>query len=158
MKKLYLLLLALPLMFAAVSCHDDDDDMPQVKISLNYENGAVNGSNVYVVKPDTLVIESVNVTAVRPGHVATCVGPVNYWLSGYPIGTSFIAPFGARIATNDLEVGQYSLTLTMGIAEEGYSLATAMASVMVNVVADANDIPVPATGLSDEMPIDFKYQ
>ena len=56
MKKLLFLLLALPLLGLAVSC-DDDDNLPKVDITFSYTNGTVVGSQVYVVKPDTLYID-----------------------------------------------------------------------------------------------------
>lgn len=159
MKKLLFFMLALPLMAIAVSsCSDDDKDLPQVKIGFTYSNGVVSDGQVYVVQPDTLSVDSISVTAVRAGHVAACVGPVNYWLDGYPQGSSFIAPFGISILSGDLELGTHTLTVNMGIAEEGYALATAVTSIKINVVADSADIPSSAVGLSNEMPVDYSFQ
>lgn len=157
MKKLLSFFLALPLLAFMAACNDDDDT-PQVEISFTYSGAVVSDGAVYVVKPDTLVVESVNVVPVRQGHKATCTGPVNYWLNGYPLATSFIAPYGVRIPTDGLDVGAYKLSANMGIAEEGYALATALVSVQINVVADSTDIPQPATGLTNEMPVPHTFQ
>lgn len=157
MKKLLALFLMLPMLAFLPAC-DDDDDMPQVNISFSYSGGVVADGLVYVVKPDTLVVESINVVPVRQGHKAICTGPVNYWLDGYPIATSFISPFGVRIPTDGLEIGTHTLSANMGIAEEGYSLATAMVSMKISVVADTDDIPQPSGGTTTEMPVSHTFE
>lgn len=158
MKKLLLFLLALPLLAIAVSSCDSDKDLPQVKIGFTYTNAVVSDGRVYVVQPDTLYIDSISVVPLSPGHVAACVGPVNYWLDGYPLGASFMPPFGIGIPTGSLMVGTHTLTVNMEIAEEGYALATAVSAIRFNVVADSTDIPSSATGLSNEMPVDFSFE
>lgn len=158
MKKFILFLLALPVMaFVATSCNDDDDNLPQVDINFSYQNAVVSANEVYVVQPDTFVVESINVTASRPNHVATCVGPVNYWLDGNAIGSTFVAPFGVRIPTEVLSLGRHTLTVNMGIAEEGSALATAVSKITFNVVADEADIPVPATGTTTSQNLAYYY-
>lgn len=157
MKKIILLfLMILPVVVGLSSC-SDDDDMPQVNISFTYENGSVVDGQVYVVRPDTLIIASVDVTAIRPNHVAICVAPVNYWLDGRPVGSTFIAPFGIRIPSEALESGQHTLFVNMGVAEEGYSLATTMTSIKINVVDDSADIPVHAAGLTNKMTLPYTF-
>lgn len=157
MKKLALLFLfALPVMAVLPSCNDDD--MPQVNISFSCENGTVVDNQAYVVQPDTFFITSINVTPVRSGHKAMCVGPVNYWIDGHPVGTSFEAPYGIEIPSEALSVGRHTLSVNMGIAEEGYTLATAMTSTSLNVVTDASDIPVPAGGATNEIPVQYSFE
>ena len=158
MKKFTLFLLALPLMaFFATSCDDDDNSLPQVDINFSYANAVVSSNEVYVVQPDTFVVESINVTASRPDHVATCVGPVNYWLDGYALGSTFVAPFGISIPTDNLTLGRHTLTVNMGIAEEGSALATAVSAITFNVVADSTDIPVPAAGTTTSQAVAYSY-
>ena len=159
MKKLIYLLLALPMMaLALTSCDDSDDDNPQVKIDFSYSGAVISESQVYVVQPDTLCIDSIGVSAVRPGHKAMCVGPVNYWIDGVPVGSNFLPPFGICIKSADLSVGSHTLTAQIGIAEEGYALSTAVTSIRINVVADEADIPVPAGGTRTSMPVEFALQ
>ncbi len=159
MKKLISLLLALPLMaIAFTSCDNSEDDYPQVSIDFAYTGGVVSESQVYVVQPDTLCIDSIGVSAVRQGHKAMCVGPVNYWIDGVPVGSNFIAPFGICIKSEELSIGSHTLTAQLGIAEEGYPLSTVVTQVRINVVADKADIPVPAGGTRTSMPVDYSIQ
>lgn len=155
MKKFLLALLALPMLLAATSC-SDDDSLPQVNINLTYGNAVVVDNRVYVVKNDTLRVESVNVTAVREGHKATN-GSVSYFIDGVPVGTNPFAPYGIAIATDSFEPGAYVLQLVMPIYEEGCELSTALSQVSVNVVASQADIPSSATP-SNSQQIDYKFQ
>lgn len=156
MKKLFILLCSLPLLMSMAAC-DDDDNLPQVDISFEFSNATVSNGTVYVAQPDTLIVEGITVTPTRPNHVATCVGPVNYWLNGAPIYTTFIAPYGVKIPTDDLTPGTYTLTANMGIAEEGATLATAVTQVKIAVVADASEIPQPG-GDSSHLPVAHKFE
>lgn len=149
MKKLWFLLLALPLLGMMTSC-DDDDKLPQVNISLEYNNATVVDDAVYVVRPDSLIVASVVLTPVREGKYVTN-GPVSYWLNGAPVAVNPYAPFGVKIPTDRLAVGKYVLTLEMTVAEEGCQLATAMAQVQVNVVENASDIPESSGGAATQM-------
>lgn len=149
MKKLWFLLLALPLIGMMTSC-DDDDKLPKVDISLEYNNATVVDGSVYVVKPDTLEVASVKVTAVREGNKVTN-GPVSYWLNGAPIAVNPYAPFGVKVPTDKLAIGGYTLTMEMTVAEEGCQLATAVAQVKVYLVENASDIPESSGGETSQM-------
>jgi len=156
MKKLFLALLALPLLASFTACSDDDDNMPDVNLNLTYGNATVVDDEVYVVKPDTFRIDRVEVTAVNPDKKATN-GPVSYFMNAVPLGTNPMPPYGMKLYTGDMEVGTYIIQLLMPIYEEGCELSTAMTQVKVNVVADPADIPsaaVPST--SQEMDYAFK--
>ena len=67
MKKLVYLLLALPLMVIAAACSDDDSNLPDVSIHVDYKNAKVVDRQVYVVKGDTLVVDSIYVKSNREG-------------------------------------------------------------------------------------------
>lgn len=144
MKKLIYLLFVLPLLGIAVSC--DDNDLPDVNISFDYTNGTVVNNMVYVVQPDTLYIDAINVTPVNSSKQAIVVAPVNYWLDGYPCGLSNVQPFAFAIPTDQLSIGQHTLTVNMHIAQEGAALASMVGSIKINVVADSTDIPTSAGG------------
>ena len=85
MKKLFLALLALPLLASITAC-SSDDSQPNVNINITYGNAKVVDNQVYVVKPDTFRIDRVDVTAVNPDKKATN-GPVSYFLNAVPLGT-----------------------------------------------------------------------
>lgn len=154
MKKLLFLLLALPLLGLAVSC-DDDDNLPKVDITFSYTNGTVVGSQVYVVKPDTLYIDGISVKAVNTDHEATIAGLVTYYVDGRMPGLVASPYERIPIVTEGLSIGQHNLSVTMNVAEEGCALASAVAGVRFNVVADSTDIPSAASGYSNQMPVEY---
>lgn len=139
MKKLLLMLLALPMM-ALVSC--SDDDTPNVDVTINYDNATVltNGS-VYVVKGDTLFVDSMYVTAVNKNHNASIVGPVYYSINNIPVARVVMPPYKLAIPTDSMAVGAYSLQFYMDVAEEQCTLGTCAGSVDLNIVNDSTEIP-----------------
>lgn len=144
MKRLFYLLIALPLLgFAAVSC--DDDKAPNVDVMIDYVNATVSNGSVYVVKGDTLVVDSLYVSAVNTSHNATIVGPVSYYFNGLPIGRVIVPPYKLYIPTSDLDVGAYQLQMTMTVAEEDYPLGICSSEATINVVSSVADIPSDPT-------------
>lgn len=130
MKKLLFLLLALPLLGLAVSC-DDDDNLPKVDITFSYTNGTVVGSQVYVVKPDTLYIDGISVKAVNTDHEATIAGLVTYYVDGRMPGLVASPYERIPIVTEGLSIGQHNLSVAMKVAEEGCAPCSAMAGSQV---------------------------
>ena len=155
MKKLFLALLALPLLASITAC-SSDDSQPNVNINITYGNAKVVDNQVYVVKPDTFRIDRVDVTAVNPDKKAAN-GPVSYFLNAVPLGTNPVAPFGMYLTTADMEVGSYIVQMTMPIYEEGCELSTAFTQVKLNVVADSTDIPTAAVpSITQQVDYSFK--
>ena len=69
MKKLYYtLLLALPMLYLA-SC-DDDNNLPDVDVSIQIDGGVGVDGAIYVVQGDTLKIEGINVINNEEGKEA----------------------------------------------------------------------------------------
>ncbi len=135
-----------------VSSCSEEDKLPNVNMTLTYESGVVSDGMVYIVQPDDLIVKSINITAVNQGHKATS-GPVTYWLNGMSLGTNPEAPFGITIPTKNLEPGKYALQLSMPVYEEDCELSTATAVVVVNVVADVQELP----DVSDGQELNLSY-
>lgn len=155
MKRLALFLLTLPLIGWVMTSCSDDDSLPDVDINFTYTNGTVVESEVYVVKPDTLYVDRITVTAKNTSHKAVIAGYVTYYLDGMMPGYIASPDEPLAIATTDLPVGQHLLTVTMTIAEEKCSLASAVVGVKVNVVENASDIPSAGGGESNSMPVPY---
>ena len=167
MKKLVYLLLALPLMVIAAACSDDDSNLPDVSIHVDYKNAKVVDRQVYVVKGDTLVVDPIYVKSNREGKNAAIVGGVSYWWDGVPysfrlpngtlVNLNPVPPYRVTVPTAEAEVGDHSLTLLMNIAQEGSELASAAAGITVNVVASADDIPATSEP-SESMQADYTFK
>lgn len=136
MKKLFYLLLALPLFMVACS---DDDDLPQVDITATFDGGTQVNGNYYIVKGNTLVVEGMSL--VNYGKDEATIGGVRYFLDYMPIGTSIVSPYGISIITDNLPVGNHLLQAEMPIYAVGYSLCTGYITKKIVVVSESADIP-----------------
>jgi len=143
MKKfMYLALAALPVL--AVTACSDDDDTPDVDISVNYENGVQVEDTVYAVMGDTLKITGIEVKAKRPGKKATG-GIVTYNLNGVTYFVSAVAPYPCYIPTSDFVAGRYVLGMLMPIFEVDCTPATAYMEMPLKFVENADQIPSTST-------------
>lgn len=137
MKKFFYLLFALPLFFAAC---DDDDNLPQVDITVDFENATKVDDAMYVVKGDTLVVDAINVTNRESGKKAIATGAI-YYLDGLRIGASVISPFYFRIPTDNLPAQEYTLNIETEIFAVDKAPAYAVLGYNFKVVDSADDIP-----------------
>lgn len=144
MKKI-LKLLVLPLlaclpMTAFVSC-GDDDDTPDVDLSISIEDATVVDDVIYVVKGETLKITAVNIKNNEPGKKAL-ITSATYFVDGVRLGTIIIPPYGFEIPfKRDAAVGGHAMQIVCDIAAEGKALGIAVLNYDVVVVEDASDIP-----------------
>ncbi len=144
MKKLLIFLITLPLLGAIFTACSDDKN-PDVTVTAEYENAVVSNGMVYVVKGDTLVVDSLFVEAVNTSHKAMIIGPVSYYLNGYPVARVVVAPYKVAIPTDSLAVGAYQLQIGLNVAEEDYPLGVTTSEVTVNVVNSVADVPGDTT-------------
>lgn len=143
MKKFfYLLMLLLPL--GLTSCHDDDDDLPNVDFDVTFEDAATDDNGViYVVQGESFTVESVKVINREPGKSALITSATYFW-DAYPLGTSVVAPFGFEIETSSTTpLGDHNLQISCPVFAVDKETATALVSFTVRVVASDSDLPSP---------------
>lgn len=124
MKKFLYFLLALPLLAFVASCSDDDKDLPQVSISVDY-TGAVEEDGVLVVtQGQPFTIDAIKATSLNGKK--TTLGNTTYYLDGEPFYATGVAPFGCEIDTDLLPVGDHVLSFYTQVfqvdKEVGFSL------------------------------------
>lgn len=145
---LSLLFIALPLCFAFTSC-SDDDDLPNVSLSISVKDGHLYNDTIYVVQGDTIYVDAINIRNNESGKVAI-VTQAQYNFAG-ELFTTAIAPYGwARPTSADensifyIPTGKYPLAIFCDIAAEDKSLAIAAMSYVVKIVPTPEDIPSTA--------------
>lgn len=139
MKRLYyLILLALPIVFAA-SC-DDDNNLPDVDVSMSID-GAVNiDGTLYAVQGDTIKINGITVTNNEEGKSAIITSATYSW-DYRVIGVSVTPPYGANIATNNVPLGAHLLQVECPLYAVDKSPSIMFFGYKVVVVPSADDIP-----------------
>ena len=105
MKKLLYLLLLLPLAFMA-SC-SDDDDTPNVEITVTFENAAMGSDNVmYAVQEKDYPFKVQSITVKPLSGKAAGLSMVGYSLDYEPLGVAAVEPFGVNLGS--LPLGNHS--------------------------------------------------
>lgn len=139
MKKLYyMLLLALPVLYFA-SC-DDDNNLPDVDVSIQVDGGVSVDGAIYVVQGDTLKVESINVINNEEGKNAIITSATYSW--DYRLaGVSVTPPYGATFVTDNLEIGQHLLQIECPLYAVDKSPALMYMAYKVAIVESADDIP-----------------
>lgn len=134
MKKFLFLLFALPMLaFVATSCSDDDKDMPDVTLSVEYSGATLSDGVFTVEQGDTLTIEALKVTPAE-GTKQAVLGPVTYFIDGFPQFTTAIEPFSCAIPTGDMQIGKYLLQARANIFQVDKTVAFGVFTYTINVV------------------------
>lgn len=141
-KLLYLALLLLPLGFMAASC-SDDNDLPDVDVTVVYDNVVMENNVLYVVQGDIMKVTGIDCKG-NDGKQAL-VNNVTYYLNGLPQIHPIFAPYGVGIDTGMLEPGRYVLTMGMNILQVDKSISTGMIDQSFIVVKTAEELPDGAT-------------
>ena len=133
MKRFLYLLLALPLLAFVASCSDDDKDLPQVSISVDY-SGAVEDDGVLVVtQGQPFTIDAINVKSLNGKK--TTLGNTTYYLDGEPFYATGVAPFGCEIDTETIPVGDHVLSFYTQVFQVDKEVGFSLYGLKIKVVA-----------------------
>lgn len=168
MKKLFYLLLMLPLAFVA-SC-SDDDDLPQVDLTLTLSGVTQYDDVFYAVKaetPDTetevatsdtedgkddetlpegvITIDSFTAQSLTNKNAA--VANVSFFIDGLFVPPSFDTSYLCAISTANLPVGTHTLSVTANVLQVDKSIANAALNYPLKIVASADDLPTGAPAI-----------
>lgn len=143
MKKFFysVLLAIMPVVALSLASCSNDDDLPDVSIDLQVENGTMVDGTIYVVQGDTLNVTGIYVTNNDAGKDAAITN-VRYYVDGYFIGESPFSPYPAYCITDaETPVGNYDLGVACTVLAPDKSIASAALSYPFRVVKSAEDIP-----------------
>ena len=135
MKKLIYFLLVLPLML--VSCKDDND-MPNVDFKVDISGGKYVKGKIYVVKGDTLTIESVEIVSHDRN---AAMGAVSYFWDGQFLFKNPVPPYKINIATDKMALSEHLLQFNCPVYVEDYPILTAFFDYNVKLVELPDSIP-----------------
>lgn len=142
-----LLVFALP--FVLSSC-SNDDDLPNIDYTLQLSGGVLdqNTGNIYVVRGETLQIESISVRNLDSNKTAAITGAEYFWDYNF-IGNSHVPPYGFDITVSDeTALGEHQLTIRTGVVAVDKEPAVGIVNYTVVVVESAADLPSTAVSRS----------
>lgn len=139
MKKLILFLLPVLATVAMTSC-SNDDELPQVKASIDYAGAVEDDGTFYVKLGDDLSITSITVTPEAGYGKATLGATAYYWNYAY-LATTIEEPFGMTLPTSEMPEGDYVLQIRSTVFQENRSVGLAYFSFPVKIVKDYPENP-----------------
>ncbi len=138
MKKLFYLF-AIPLLaMFATACDDDDRDLPDVSLSIDYSGATEKDGVLYVEQGQTLNIDALKVTPAEGTKQATLGQTIYYW-DGVPYYSTVIVPFATKVNTTGMEIGEHQLGVRTTVYQVDKEVGFALASFKVMIVEPTGD-------------------
>lgn len=141
MKKILTILFvltAIPLVFTAC---DDDNDLPDVDITVNFENAVrADDGRIYIVKGTPLSVTSIEVTNREAGKKAIATAAI-YYLDGLRVGASVISPLAFSLSTDNLPAGTYDFNIEVEIIAVDKTPAFGVLGYKICIVENESEIP-----------------
>lgn len=152
MKKIFSLLLAVPMLAMLASCDDDNaNDLPDVSVSIEYSGASMEDGVLTIEQGQTLTIDALKVTPAE-GTKEAVLGNVVYYLDGFPIFATGIAPHGCSISTENLSEGEHTLSVHAQIFQLDRPMGYGLFRYTMNVVAPSGDSGTNTPGSGSDTP------
>lgn len=142
MKKLLYLLLVLPFTMMISSC-SSDNDLPNVDITMSFDNAVVKEGVVYVVADQTLSVTGLTTKAVDSNQQSAIVN-VRYFWNGIPAPGLTWSGFPMEINMAEMplvESGNNVLGLNATLLETNKSMSYCTLNIPIKTVAADTDLP-----------------
>ncbi len=142
MKKLLYLLLVIPFAMMVSSC-SNDNDLPNVDITMTFDNAVVKDGTVYVVQDSVFSITSLTTKAVDSNQQSAIVN-VRYFWNGYPAPNLTWSNFPMEIDMAQMiqpESGNNILGLDATLLETDKSISYSTSRIPSKAVEKVEDLP-----------------
>lgn len=141
MKKFLALILGCVALPLALTACDDDNDLPDVDVTVNFDSTVhSHDGELYVVKGEPVSVSSIEVTNRDAGKKAIATAAI-YYLNGARIGASVVAPLAFTYPTDNLPVGTYDLNVEVEILALDKTPAFGVLGYKIHVVEKLSDVP-----------------
>lgn len=142
MKKLIYLLLVLPFAMMISSC-TDDKDLPNVEITMSFDNVAIQDGTVYVLEDGTFSITGITTKSVDSKQ-QSAIANVRYFWNGIPAPGLTWGEYPLEITMEELplrESGNNLLGLDATLLETDKSMSYCSLRIPVKTVKAVEDLP-----------------
>lgn len=140
-KYIYLFISLLMPLMALTSCNDDDD-LPQVDVTVSFGEMPVLDNVAYVVAGQPFVVNSVEAKSLNGKECA--LGAVAYYWDGFLADINPIVPYNVSLPTAGMAPGLHVFQVKANIYQVDKSIAAAWLQYKVQIVESESDIPADA--------------
>ena len=141
MKKLLYLLLVIPFAMMVSSC--TNDNLPNVDITMSFDDAVVKDGTVYVVQDSVFSITGLSTKAVDSNQQSAIVN-VRYFWNGYPAPELTWSPLPMEINMANMPVspsGKAVLGLNATLLETDKSMSYCTLEIPIKAVEKVEDLP-----------------
>ncbi len=142
MKKILYLLLVLPFAMMISSC-SSDNDLPNVNVTMTFDNAAVDGNTLYVLQDSVFSLTGISTQTVGSDKSST-IANIKYFWNGFPAPSLTWSPLPMEINMANMPVsesGKCQLGLDATLLEVDKSIAYCTLIVPIQAVASVDDLP-----------------
>ncbi len=142
MKKLLYLLLVIPFAMMFSSCNNDDD-LPNVDVTMSFDNAVVDDGTVYVLQDQPFEITGLTTKAVDSNNQSAIVN-VRYFWNGIPAPGLTWSELPMQINMAEMpqtESGNYILGLDATLLETDKSISYCAIRIPIKSVESETDLP-----------------
>lgn len=140
MKRILYLLIAFASLLPIFSSCNDDKDVPQVSLQIDYTGAISEDGTLYVVSGDTLSINALRAIPDEGTKPAT-ISSVAYDWDGIPLVRTNLSPFPIKISTADIKTGDHYLGVYATVLQVDKPIGFAITRFPIVIVADKNELP-----------------
>lgn len=138
MKKL-LLMIAFALPFLAFTSCDDDDKVPNVDVTVQFDGVTRVGNTLYVVQDQPITISSISIKDnTSKGAV---IGGATYFWDYFRVASTIVNPFEFELSTDGIPAGNHLLQISISIYAVDYSPCVGLLEYKVVIVDNESEIP-----------------
>ncbi|MDE5974969.1 MAG: hypothetical protein K2G69_00310 [Muribaculaceae bacterium] len=137
MKKLFYLLLFLPLVLLS-SC-SDDNDLAQVDLSMTLSGVTMVDNTLYTVAGEIVSVDNVEVKSLT--SEPAIIQRVEYSLDGLYLRNDFANPLGVTFSTEGFKIGKHFIGMSGLVLQVDKTITNIAARVPLVVVENISDLP-----------------
>lgn len=144
MRKLLYLFFLLPFSLL-MACSDDDNDLPQVDLTLTLSGVTLDNDNFYTVSGDDITMDDLTTSPLN--GKPSVLHDITYFFDGVPLVGEPGQPFMGTFSTEGIEPGNHSIGINGYILQEGSPISTFAVSFDLVIVETAEDLPAGAPAI-----------
>lgn len=146
MKKLFYLFFLLP--FSLLMACNDDNDLPQVDLTLTLSGVTLVNDNFYTVSGEDIIVEGLSVKSLN-GKPSTVANVGYFFDDQLLVGEQPPQPFMGTFSTEGIPAGDHSFGVAGNILQEGSPISNFGIAFKFVIVETEEDLPAGAPEIGE---------